>query len=325
MRTTRLGTLWPVSALTLGGGGLGQLWGATTREECVATARAAVDKGITLLDMAPLYGNGEAERVIGEAFQGRLPSGVRVTTKCYLGSPAPEAVEPAIRASLTASLAAMRLKRVDLFFLHSMIAADGYALPGGPNSPRPPTAWSVYADHLRPVLAKLVSEGLIGAWGITGIGLPDSIVRALDDTPKPAAAQIISNLLGSAGGLKRFTEPAEPRRLLTTAVANKVGVLGIRAVQAGALTDAFDRPIPDDHPDMADYRRAAPFRALARELGERPAALAHRYVLSIPGVDSVVLGVKNRAELDECIAAESAGKLSTELIARIDRAVGRSV
>ena len=55
-----LGQLWSVSALTLGGGGVGQLWGTTTREECIATVRAAVDRGITLLHMAPAYGNGEA-------------------------------------------------------------------------------------------------------------------------------------------------------------------------------------------------------------------------------------------------------------------------
>ncbi len=30
--------------------------------------------------------------------------------------------------------------------------------------------------------------------------------------------------------------------------------MGIRAVQAGALTDAFDRPLPNDNPDQADYR-----------------------------------------------------------------------
>jgi aryl-alcohol dehydrogenase-like predicted oxidoreductase len=41
------------------------------------------------------------------------------------------------------------------------------------------------------------------------------------------------------------------------------------------------------------------------------------------GVDSVILGVKNRAELDECIAAEAAGPLDGELMARIDAAVGR--
>ena len=67
MEIRTLGSLWPVSALTLGGGGLGQVWGATTREEAVATVREAVDAGITLLDLAPSYGAGEAESVIGAA------------------------------------------------------------------------------------------------------------------------------------------------------------------------------------------------------------------------------------------------------------------
>ena len=75
METRMLGRLWPVSALTLGGGGVGQLWGLTTRDECIATVRTAIDCGITLLDMAPAYGNGEAENVVGAAFDGRLPTG----------------------------------------------------------------------------------------------------------------------------------------------------------------------------------------------------------------------------------------------------------
>jgi len=48
----------------------------------------------------------------------------------------------------------------------------------------------------------LVREGLIAAWGITGIGHPDAIIRALGDGPKPAAVQIIANLLDSPGALK---------------------------------------------------------------------------------------------------------------------------
>jgi aryl-alcohol dehydrogenase-like predicted oxidoreductase len=322
MQTRRLGNLWPVSALTLGGGGLGQLWGPTTREECVATVRAAVERGITLLDMAPLYGNGEAERVVGLAFDGRLPAGVRVTTKCYLGSPPADRIETEVRASLAQSLTNMRLARVDLFLLHSAIARDGYTFAVSPEI-RPPTGWTTYVA-LRRVLAKLVGEGLIGAWGITGIGIPAEIERALGDAPKPQAVQCIANLLDSAGGLKRFVEPAAPRRLIATACRNGVGVMGIRAVQAGALSDAFDRALPDQHPDMADFRRAAPFRALARALGASPAALAHRYALTMDGIDTVVLGVKNRAELDECFAAEAAGPLAPDLVARIDRSVGRS-
>ena len=82
----QLGALWPVSDYTLGGGGIGQVWGSTDRAEAVATVQAAVDHGITLLDLAPLYGRGEAERVVGAAFNGSLPDGIRVTSKCLLAT-----------------------------------------------------------------------------------------------------------------------------------------------------------------------------------------------------------------------------------------------
>src|SRR5215216_4808565 len=98
-----LGQFGPVSALTLGGGGLGQVWGETTRDEAIATVREAVDAGITLLDLAPSYGrDGEAERVVGEAFGGRLPEGVRLTTKCMLGNPPAGDVYARLRASMPA-------------------------------------------------------------------------------------------------------------------------------------------------------------------------------------------------------------------------------
>src|SRR5579862_6350313 len=104
MKTQPFGQLGPVSVLTLGGGGLGQLWGPTTREECVATVKAAVDAGITLIDLAPRYGDGKAEQVVGEAFGGRFPSGVRFTSKCNLGNPPPDRIERILRQSIEGSL-----------------------------------------------------------------------------------------------------------------------------------------------------------------------------------------------------------------------------
>ena len=79
-----LGSLWPVSPLTIGGGGIGQVWGPTSRDEAVATLREAIEAGITLIDVAPTYGNGEAENVMGEAFGGSLPEGVRISTKSHV-------------------------------------------------------------------------------------------------------------------------------------------------------------------------------------------------------------------------------------------------
>ena len=189
-----------------------------------------------------------------------------------------------------------------------------------------PPVWLASASISRtaeasvPAFEKFVAEGLIGAWGLTGIGHPDTIIRLLGERPAPAAVQCIANLLDSPGGLKFFNGPAKPRTIMAAAHANGVGVMGIRAVQAGALTAAIDRPMPVDHPEMRDYARAAGFRRLCAELGENPAVIAHRYALSLD-IDTLVLGVKNRQELAECVAAAEAGPLPAELMARIDGAL----
>ncbi len=314
MEQRDFGGLGGVSALTLGGGGIGQVWGATSREEAVATTREAVDAGITLLDVAPGYGGGEAERVVGEAFSGRLPEGVRVVTKVRLGAPPAAEVDARIEESLGESLERLGLGRVDLLLLHNPIVPDG-----DPESPGTPLR--LFSEAVRPALERLAVSGRIGAWGITGIGVPDAVIATLEGDPRPAAVQCIANLLDSAGALRRFPGPARPREIIAAAAACGVPVMGIRAVQAGALTDRFDRDLPEGHADRADYDRAAPFRALARALGESPASLAHRYALSMEGVATVVLGVKNRAELRECLEAEREGALDGELLGRIDASV----
>ena len=99
--------------------------------------------------------------------------------------------------------------------------------------------------------------------------------------------------------------------------------MGIRAVQAGALTAAIDRELPADHPERRDYAAAAGYRALCEEIREDPAIVAHRYALGL-AIDTLVLGVKNRLELAGCVAAAEAGPLPEELVARIDAVVKQS-
>ena len=318
MEKRAFGKLGEISCLTLGGGGLGQVWGSTSRDEAIATVIEALEAGITFLDLAPAYGKGEAELVVGAAFNGRLPDGVRVSTKCMLGNPPRQEVLSRLERSLDQSLARTKLQRFDLFFLHGQIVPDtAVGVVQG-------TPLSLFVEVVRPALEQLVAQGRIGAWGISGIGVPTAILQAINADPPPAAVQAVANLLDSLGAMKLFDEPARPREIIAAAVRRGVAVMGIRAVQAGALTDAIDRELRESHPEMADYRRAAPFRALVREVGESTAVLAHRYALSIPGVATVILGVKNRAELRECLTAAERGALDPGLLARIDAAVGRT-
>jgi len=317
METGALGPLEDISRLTLGGGGIGEGWGPTSREEAIATVRLAVDEGITLIDTAPLYRHCEA--VIGETFEGRPPEEIRFTSKCRLGTPPRGEAAGRLERSVDDSLAAMRLARIDLFFLHTNLCADDYVFAVRPDRQDVfATRWRTYADEFVPAMEALRAAGKIAHWGITGVGVPATIHRALDHTPPPAVAQAIANLLDSAGGMKNFSEPEAPRAIIAAAKARGIGVMGIRAVQAGALTGGIDRDLPDGHAERRDFDRAAAFRALAREAGEDPAILAHRYALSMHGVDTVILGVKNRAELRGCLAAEAAGPLDGALIVRID-------
>lgn len=318
METRQLGNLWPVSALTLGGGGLGQIWGETTRDEAVATVQAGIDAGITLLDLAPMYGRGEAEEVVGAAFDGKLPEGVRVTTKCLTGTLAPEDMKAKLERSLARSLKALRLDHVDLFFLHCQIIPDDYVMAQNADTQeRWAVTWTSFIESFVPAVEDLKARGLIGAWGVTGTGLPATIMKVVREA-SPAAVQAITNLMDSPGGIRRYEEPPEPRNIIRTAKNNGVGVMGIRAVQAGALTSMIDRLMEAGDPDMQDYIKAAPYRALCEELKENPAVLAHRYALHMDGVDTVVLGVKNQDELNEIVEAEAKGPLGPEIVAAID-------
>lgn len=317
METTSLGPLSGISRLTLGGGGIGALWGPTSREEGIATLREASDHGITMIDSAPGYA--VCEELIGEAFGGSLPSGMHLTTKCGLGNCDPEVVYSRLKESLTNSLATMRVDHVDLFFLHNPILPR---YPWATNEQREythwHTAWKVFNEEVIPAFERLVAEGLTRHWGITGIDVPRAIMDVVDSAHPPAAVQVISNLLDSPGSLIDSTADPRPRDIIEAASGRGVGVMGIRAVQAGALTSAIDREIPADHPEARDFDRAAPFRDLCARWGEDPAVVAHRYALSMAGVDTVVLGVKNREELRQLARAESAGPLEPSQVQAID-------
>ena len=59
-------------------------------------------------------------------------------------------------------------------------------------------------------------------------------------------------------------------------------------------------------------------RELSKELGITTAALAHHYSLSMSDASTIVLGVKNRKELRECIEVEKLGKMQPSMIKRLD-------
>jgi aryl-alcohol dehydrogenase-like predicted oxidoreductase len=319
MKSRSFGPLGAVSALTLGGGGIGGVYGGVDPDEAVATVRAAVDGGITLLDLAPTYGPGEtspaAELVVARAFSGRIPADVRVTSKVLIEDPSPpDAIRRTLRESLRGSLERLGRDHLDVYILHSYIRP----------SRTPPLAATAdletVREVVRPELERLVEEGTIACWGMTGTAAPDPVCEVLEDDPAPAAVQCVTNALDATGDLwpRGLAGHPDNERIRRVAAARGVAVMGIRALAAGALSDGLDRAASADDPAAVDARRAGGFRALAREYGMSPALLAHRYALSLRDVATLVIGAKTRRELAECLAAEAAGPLSSSELSEIE-------
>ena len=76
MKQRRLGRSGPmVSVLGLGCMGMSDFYGPADRAESLATIRAALDAGVTLLDTGDFYGMGHNEMLIAEALNGAARQG----------------------------------------------------------------------------------------------------------------------------------------------------------------------------------------------------------------------------------------------------------
>lgn len=89
------------------------------REREVAAVRAGIDAGLTLIDTAEMYGDGGAERVVGEAIGDQRD-------QCFLVSKVfpHNASRLGVRAACEASLERLGTDRLDLYLLHWRGGAD---------------------------------------------------------------------------------------------------------------------------------------------------------------------------------------------------------
>jgi aryl-alcohol dehydrogenase-like predicted oxidoreductase len=114
----KLGKL-EVSALGLGCMGMSMGYGKSDDSQSIKTLHHAIDKGVTFLDTADVYGDGHNETLIGKALQHGLRDKVVLATKCGLvklgsvdGSPTH------IKKACDASLQRLGVEFVDLYYLH---------------------------------------------------------------------------------------------------------------------------------------------------------------------------------------------------------------
>ncbi|MEW6298067.1 MAG: aldo/keto reductase [Thermodesulfobacteriota bacterium] len=301
-----------VSVLTLGGGGIGMVWGPTTDEECIETVKAAVASGVNILDLAPVYGAGKSEEVVGRAWRD-LPTKPFVATKVFVKPDERKDLAGAVQRSVEGSLTRLGLSRVDVLQLHNQVE------PQEPTAPRRLTLREVVgAGGVLEAMQRLKDAGVVRALGFTGIARHDA-VRELFADGRLDAVQLVTNILCSEGemGAPGDAPYRDHLEMVRLAHAAGLGVFGIRPFAAGALTAAIDRPLPAEHPVVRDFTLARQHLGFLATEASSLAVAAMRYALSLPGVSTVVTGAKNRTELAEAVAAAAAGPLPAAAMERI--------
>lgn len=155
-----------VSAVGLGCMGFSHGYGpAPERDEAVRLIRYAFDQGCTHFDTAEAYGDGDNERLVGEALK-PIRDQVVIATKFHANEAGEDGIEARIRVKLEASLQRLGVDHVDLYYQHRV-------------SPDVPV------EDVAAVMGKLIAEGKIRGWGQSQ-ATPEQIERAHAVTPLSA-------------------------------------------------------------------------------------------------------------------------------------------
>jgi aryl-alcohol dehydrogenase-like predicted oxidoreductase len=124
METIQIGTSGiSASRIALGTWAIGGwMWGGTDVEESVATIRSAIERGIRLIDTAPVYGFGRSEEIVGMALAQGLRDRAVIATKAGLewrnGRVWRNSSPARIRQEVETSLRRLRTDYIDIYQVH---------------------------------------------------------------------------------------------------------------------------------------------------------------------------------------------------------------
>jgi aryl-alcohol dehydrogenase-like predicted oxidoreductase len=293
-------------------GGVG--WGPQDDKDSIATICHAVAHGVNWIDTAAVYGNGHAERIVGEALNALPPSerplvftkaGIRIDPSS--GSTYRDLSPASLRAECEASLQRLGVQHIDLYQLHWPV--DDHEIVE--------EAWAT--------LGELHSEGKIRWTGVSNFGTAllerCARIRAVDSGQLPLSL------------LEQRASESE----LPWLAARGIPTLVYSPLESGLLSGSFSRArlaaLPDD-----DWRRRRPrfqspqleraldlvelLRPIAKETGATLAELAIAWTLHFTGVTGAIVGGRTTAQVDGWIGAAKldldAATLDAIAIARVE-------
>jgi aryl-alcohol dehydrogenase-like predicted oxidoreductase len=309
MQTRQLGKSGPtVSAFGLGCMGMSGLYGPADRAESLATIRAAVDAGITLLDTGDFYGMGHNEMLIGEALRAGVPR-ERVLISVKFGAlrdPAGgwvgyDARPAAVKTFLSYSLQRLGVDHIDIYRPARL-------------DPQVPIEETIGA------IAEMVKAGHVRHIGLSEVGA-ETMRRA-------AAVHPICDLQIEYSLISRGIED----KVLPAARALGIAVTAYGVLSRGLISGHWRK----DSAGPGDFRAHSPrfqpgnvdtnlalveaLRAVAQAKGASVAQVAIAWVAAQGAAIVPLIGARRRERLAEALGALDV-VLAASDVAAIERAV----
>jgi aryl-alcohol dehydrogenase-like predicted oxidoreductase len=317
METTTIAGV-KVSRIGLGTWAIGGLdWGTIPDDVAIATCLGALERGINLIDTAPIYGHGRAEEIVGKAMRahGRRED-FFIATKFGLDwnerGVFANSTAARLRQELEDSLRRLATDYIDLYQVH------------WPDT-RTPIA------ETAALLAEFQRQGKVRAFGVSNFS-----VAQMEEFR--AVAPLSSNQPPYNLFERGIECCAHGESLLSWCAENSVAILTWSTLCRSLLGGRVARGMSFD---KGDIRRVDPkFReprfsqyiTAVEELAEfahqhydkSVLELAVRWVLDRPGISVALWGAKRPEQLD-AVAGVLGWKLDAAAMAEIDRIVRESV
>ena len=302
-----------VSRIGLGTWAIGGLdWGAVPDDVAVATCLGAIERGINLIDTAPIYGHGRSEEIAGKAIRahGRREA-FFIATKAGLEwnerGVFANSTAGRLRQEIEASLRRLGTDYIDLYQVH-------------------------WPDTLVPVaetaalLAQFQREGKVRALGVSNFSVAQ--MREFRSVVPLVSNQLPYNLF----------ERQIDEEILPWCAENGVAVLTWSTLCRSLLGGRIKRGMTFDEKDIrhvdpkfqeprfSQYMSAVErLAAFAQEhYGKTVLELAARWVLDRPGISVALWGARRPDQLD-AVRGVLGWKLDAGAMAEIDRIVEESV